>query len=147
MAVATANTPGHTKKITTNAFLLMGYCVGNFISPFFFLTSQVPTYNLPLGMMFFCIAIQVLSIAGIGLLLWWRNKKRAGVQETGSEAYEKGFLDLTDLENEHFKVSYINFFDMVCILLMLCSVYTRCGERLPNGHELKRGLFLCVRSS
>lgn len=107
MSVATANTAGHTKKITTNAFLLMGYCLGNFIGPFFFLTNQAPTYNLGVGMMFFCIAVQVFCIVAIWGLLIWRNKKRRGGW-VGNEvkAQENGFLDMTDLENEQFKYVY-----------------------------------------
>lgn len=35
MSVAAANTAGHTKKATTNTILLIGYCLDNFIEPFF----------------------------------------------------------------------------------------------------------------
>ncbi|KAH6670419.1 major facilitator superfamily transporter [Halenospora varia] len=93
MSVATANTAGHTKKITTNAFLLMGYCLGNFIGPFFFLTSQAPTYNLGVGMMFFCVAVQVLSIVGVLLLFVWRNKKRReGWRHMSTAPFTVGFF-------------------------------------------------------
>jgi len=108
MSVATANTAGHTKKITTNAFLLIGYCLGNFIGPFFFKTSQSPRYNLGVGMMFFCVGIQVLSICGIWVLLWLRNKSRRATQIESDEieAYEDGFRDLTDFQNKHFRYVY-----------------------------------------
>lgn len=107
MAVATANTSGHTKKITTNAFLLMGYCLGNFIGSFFFLTEQAPTYNLGVGVMFFCVAVQVICIVGIWVLFIYRNRKRAaGWIGHEAKAHENGFLDLTDLENEQFKYVY-----------------------------------------
>lgn len=107
MSVATANTAGHTKKITTNAFLLIGYCLGNFIGPFFFVTSQAPRYNLGVGMMFFCIGIQVIAICSIWALLWKRNaarRKITGGQDT-VEGYANGFKDVTDKENTFFKVS------------------------------------------
>lgn len=108
MSVATANTAGHTKKVTTNAFLLIGYCLGNFIGPFFFIADQAPRYNLGVGMMFFCIGMQVLSIVAIWVVLWRRNTTRAktNVSEVDAvEGYEMGFRDLTDLENLHFRVS------------------------------------------
>jgi hypothetical protein len=109
MSVATANTAGHTKKVTTNAILLIGYCLGNFIGPFFFLAEQAPQYELGVGMMFFCIGIQVLSIVAIWILFWQRNKSRASATITERDAiegYENGFKDLTDLENVHFKYVY-----------------------------------------
>jgi ACS family allantoate permease-like MFS transporter len=117
MAVATANTAGHTKKITTNALLLIGYCLGNFIGPFFFKKEQAPTYNLGVGMMFFCIALQVICLIGIGALFWVRNKKRRslidGVDPTdgsNSKEYERGLLDETDLENPYFKVCFLDHY-------------------------------------
>lgn len=108
MSVATANTAGHTKKITTNAMLLIGYCLGNFVGPFFFKTEQAPLYPLGVGMMFSCIAIQVLSLIGIWALLWWRNRSRRSLWPDVSEeeAAERGFLDETDWENKYFKYVY-----------------------------------------
>lgn len=111
MAVATANTAGHTKKITTNAILLIGYCLGNFVGPFFFKTYQKPVYSLGVGMMFFCIALQVICLVGIWVLLWFRNRTRKALTEglspeedSGAQGYERAFLDETDLQNPYFKV-------------------------------------------
>lgn len=108
MSVATANTAGHTKKITTNAMLLIGYCLGNFIGPFFFKTEQAPVYPLGVAMMFFCIAVQVMCLVGIWVLLWMRNKSRRTVREAASveQMYERGFLDETDKENLFFQYVY-----------------------------------------
>ncbi|KAJ4368343.1 hypothetical protein N0V83_006699 [Neocucurbitaria cava] len=100
---------GVQMKITTNAFLLIGYCLGNFIGPFFFLAEQAPQYELGVGMMFFCIGVQVLSIVGLWVLLWMRNKSRASAnvsEQDVIEGYENGFRDLTDKENVHFKYVY-----------------------------------------
>lgn len=108
MSVATANTAGHTKKITTNAMLLIGYCLGNFVGPFFFKTDQAPLYPLGVGMMFFCVAVQIVSLVAIWVLLWFRNKSRRDLHETSNErqAWERGLLDETDLENKYFKYVY-----------------------------------------
>jgi hypothetical protein len=113
MSVATANTAGHTKKITVNAMVLIGYCLGNFIGPFFFKTEQAPVYPLGVGMMFFCIAVQVLSLVALWVLLWMRNRERRGICEREGVdevrrlrlAYENGMQDETDLQNEFFQVS------------------------------------------
>ena len=106
MSVATANTAGHTKKITTNAMLLIGYCLGNFVGPFFFKAPQAPRYNLGVGMMFFCIGVQVLCISGIWLLLWRRNaaSKHLRTVENAMQARELGLQDVTDRKNPYFEV-------------------------------------------
>jgi ACS family allantoate permease-like MFS transporter len=44
----TANTAGHTKKVTVDALVFIAYCVSNIIAPQFFKASQAPMY--PLGM-------------------------------------------------------------------------------------------------
>ncbi|KAL4753104.1 hypothetical protein BDW72DRAFT_191466 [Aspergillus terricola var. indicus] len=114
MSVATANTAGHTKKITTNALLIIGYCSGNFVGPFFFKPDQQPMYPLGVGMMFFCIVMQVVCLVGLLLLLWWRNSKRealwrerrVGEEERAVWASERGMLDQTDFENEYFQYVY-----------------------------------------
>ncbi|CAI0647092.1 unnamed protein product, partial [Colletotrichum noveboracense] len=110
MSVATANTAGHTKKITTNAMLLIGYCVGNFIGPFFFKTEQAPRYTLGVAMMIFCVGLQIACLAGIWVLLWTRNHSRktehAESPENEQQAYERGLLDQTDFENKYFKYVY-----------------------------------------
>ncbi|KAL2818646.1 major facilitator superfamily domain-containing protein [Aspergillus granulosus] len=114
MSVATANTAGHTKKITTNATLLIGYTLGNFIGPFFFKTEQAPVYPLGVGMMFFCIAVQVLCLLALWGLLWMRNRSRQGKWEAEGVnegdrvrmGYERGMRDETDLENEFFQYVY-----------------------------------------
>lgn len=108
MSVATANTAGHTKKITTNAILLIGYCLGNFVGPFFFKTEQAPLYPLGVAMMFFCIAVQVASLVGIWVLLWARNKSRKEEHRPGNEeqSWERGLRDETDLQNKYFKYVY-----------------------------------------
>jgi MFS transporter, ACS family, allantoate permease len=111
MAVATANTAGHTKNITTNAMLLIGYCLGNFVGPFF-KREQKPVYILGVGMMFFCITLQVICLIGICVLLWARNRKRLAMTEGVDPAdggadvrgYERAFLDETDQQNPYFKV-------------------------------------------
>lgn len=111
MSVATANTAGHTKKITTNAMLIIGYCLGNFIGPFFFKKYQSPRYTLGVGMMFFSVGLQVLCLLGIWGLLWRRNRIRRAFhssmpsRDIQMKAIERGDMDETDLQNEYFTVS------------------------------------------
>ncbi|KAF5022861.1 hypothetical protein F66182_5094 [Fusarium sp. NRRL 66182] len=108
MSVATANTAGHTKKVTTIAMLLIGYCIGNFIGPFFFKTEQEPWYPLGVGMMLFCIAAEMTCLVALWLLLWSRNRSRKTehAPENEEQAWHRGFLDETDLENKYFRYVY-----------------------------------------
>ncbi|KXJ89931.1 allantoate permease [Microdochium bolleyi] len=110
MSVATANTAGHTKKITTNAMLLIGYCLGNFIGPFFFRSEQAPRYPLGVAMMIVCVGLQILCLGGMLTLFWRRNKSRkeyhAPTQENEQRGYELSLSDETDLQNKHFKYVY-----------------------------------------
>lgn len=48
LGINTANTAGHTKKVTTNALIFIAYCASNIIAPQFFKADQAPLY--PLGM-------------------------------------------------------------------------------------------------
>ncbi|KAI9741647.1 MAG: hypothetical protein M1834_000031 [Cirrosporium novae-zelandiae] len=122
MSVSTANTAGHTKKVTTNAILIIGYCLGNFIGPFFFLDDQAPTYGLGVGMMFFCIVVQVLSILGIWGVLWRRNRRRGREVVEGSEqqARDEALLDLTDWQKKYFKVSFYLFIPLPRLPVLDC---------------------------
>jgi ACS family allantoate permease-like MFS transporter len=108
MSVVTANTAGHTKKATSAAILLIGYCLGNFIGPFFFLSEQAPRYQLGVGMMLTCIGIQVLCILGAWALLWNRNRRRAASNTMRThdlvDGQSRALNDETDLENPNFKV-------------------------------------------
>ncbi|KAL4782174.1 major facilitator superfamily domain-containing protein [Aspergillus varians] len=108
-------------KITTNAMVIIGYCLGNFVGPFFFKTAQAPVYPLGVGMMFFCIAVQVACLVVLWGLLWWRNLGRREVcRERGvgervrlTLAYERGMGDETDFENEYFQVSLLRLFWLI----------------------------------
>lgn len=114
MSVATANTAGHTKKITTNAMLLIGYCLGNFVGPFFFKAEQAPRYPLGVAMMIFCVGMQIVCLCSIWALLWFRNRSRkaehADSRENEQQAHERGLLDQTDLQNKYFRVSHCQTF-------------------------------------
>jgi ACS family allantoate permease-like MFS transporter len=109
MSVVTANTAGSTKKSTSAAMLLIGYCLGNFIGPFFFRKPQAPRYELGVGMMLTCIGIQLLSIVSLYLLFVARNRKRAAENalspERIAEGEMRGLGDETDFQNPNFKVS------------------------------------------
>ncbi|KAI4917328.1 hypothetical protein J4E90_003835 [Alternaria incomplexa] len=46
LGINTANTAGHTKKVTVNALVFIAYCISNIIAPQFFKADQAPLYPL-----------------------------------------------------------------------------------------------------
>lgn len=74
VSVATENIAGHIKKIIINTTFLISYCLEKFVRPFIFKTYQAPEYSLGVGMIFFCIGVQVKCQIGIRALLWLGNR-------------------------------------------------------------------------
>ena len=112
LSLQIANTAGHTKKVVTNAVLFLGYCTGNIAGPFFYKTSQTPTYPLGIWSMIVSHLIEVVLI----LTFWWLMKRENGRRDRLQAAEEGGlegrdldataFGDLTDRENLNFRYIY-----------------------------------------
>ena len=105
LSLQTANTAGHTKKVVTNAALFLGYCTGNIAGPFFYKTSQSPTYSLGIWSMITSHLLEVCTIILLWVLLSNENRRRDRIQsemEGGLEGRDldaTAFGDLTDREN------------------------------------------------
>ncbi|KAI1169688.1 putative MFS allantoate transporter [Nemania sp. FL0916] len=117
LSLQTANTAGHTKKVVTNAVLFLGYCTGNannftIIGPFFYLTSQAPSYELGIWSMIVSHLIEALIITVLWFLLRRENSRRDQLQaaaEGGLEGRDldtTAFADMTDRENMNFRYIY-----------------------------------------
>ncbi|KAK7421714.1 hypothetical protein QQZ08_009802 [Neonectria magnoliae] len=113
---------GYTKKLTRNVMFMLGYSVGNLVSPQIWVQSAGPRYYGAWASMI------VVSWFGTPVILWIiqfilsrRNKERqeylANLSEDERDGYveqvdetgevvrvkvELAMLDLTDLENKHF---------------------------------------------
>ncbi|EER33709.1 hypothetical protein CTRG_02527 [Candida tropicalis MYA-3404] len=101
-----SNVAGHTKKITTNAILLISYCVGNLIGPQTFISNQAPKYQGAKIAIVVCGFINVGTLIAILLSYVWENRRRNSqpqVDMSHIENYE--FADLTDKENPNFRYS------------------------------------------
>jgi hypothetical protein len=104
LGLNTANTAGHTKKVTTNALVFIAYCLSNIVAPQFFLSRQAPVYALGITVI---LGSYVLSAAFIVLYAAYRiheNRRRNRVDAaTGERVHvDTDFKDLTDKENIHF---------------------------------------------
>ncbi|KAG0686503.1 hypothetical protein C6P40_003927 [Pichia californica] len=103
----TSNVAGHTKKITINAFYLIGYCVGNLIGPQTFIASQAPQYRGGQISMVVCYAVSTILIAWLYYNYWSENKRRDALLAEGTlelpDIENIEFADLTDKENVKFR--------------------------------------------
>ena len=105
LGLNTANTAGHTKKVTTNALIFIAYCVSNIIAPQFFKANQAPIYTLGLAAVFVAYGLSFITIALYAAYCWNENRKRDAIDEAaGQRAHtDTDFRDLTDKQNIHFR--------------------------------------------
>lgn len=103
-----SNTAGHTKKVTTTAIYLIGYCVGNLIGPQTFVTKQAPGYIGGKIAMVACYSVAFVLVCIIYLNYYLKNKKKeklvSQMDLSDFKAIQNSeFADLTDIENPTFK--------------------------------------------
>jgi len=99
------NTAGHTKKVLTNAILLVGSTTGTLAGPQ--LTKNDPTYAKVKLVMAICPACCVAILAVIRFLNIYENRRRdKKAAELGiTHTPDIEFMDLTDGENVEFRYS------------------------------------------
>lgn len=105
LGLITANTAGHTKKVTTNALVFIAYCVSNIIGPQFFLSQQAPLYPLGTAAILGSYVLSTIIIILYATYCWWENRRRDAVDEARGQRIHQDtdFRDLTDRENIHFR--------------------------------------------
>ncbi|KAF5506705.1 putative transporter [Colletotrichum siamense] len=105
LGINSANTAGHTKKVTTNAIVFAAYCISNIIGPQFFKSSQAPLYPLGMGAMLVSYALSIFTMVLYMLYCWNENRRREKLdQDAGRRVHlDTDFQDLTDRENIHFR--------------------------------------------
>ncbi|KAK0484054.1 major facilitator superfamily domain-containing protein [Armillaria novae-zelandiae] len=113
-------TSGHTKRITTNALVLIGYCVGNFAGPFVWKKRYQPRNHVPWTLIAASNLASGILLLILRFMLATENKRRDMNQhdDTYDDVYvthvnadgtteerkvDKAFLDLTDIQNKDFR--------------------------------------------
>ncbi|KAI0725010.1 major facilitator superfamily domain-containing protein [Fomitopsis betulina] len=109
-------TAGHTKRVTTNAIVMVGYAVGNSVGPQYWQTRYQPRNRVPWAILAACWAASLLILLATRFYLAAENRKRDReprdatyddvyvVDEKGEEKkVDKAFLDLTDMQNRDFR--------------------------------------------
>lgn len=113
---ASTSCSGHTKKLTRNAMVIVGYSIANIISPQLWRQKDGPRY-VPAWIVQIVLSFFVAPL--IALVIWFilNNRNKVRKQVLAEEGEAKGFvsddsngelevdganLDLTDLENDRF---------------------------------------------
>jgi len=100
------NTSGHTKKVLTNAVLLLGSTSGTLTGPQ--ITKNDPTYHkvklamwvCPLLVCFFLVLLRIINV-----LENRKRDRRAAAAGGQTHVMNSEFMDLTDGENPEFRYS------------------------------------------
>ncbi|CAK7896337.1 allantoate permease [[Candida] anglica] len=104
ISVVASNVAGHTKKVTTNAIYLIGYCVGNLIGPQTFRQNEAPVYQ---GAKTAIVVCQIIALTALGAIWYayiWENKKKEKANPDDFPTFDnQEFADLTDTENINFR--------------------------------------------
>ncbi|OJT10662.1 hypothetical protein TRAPUB_12823 [Trametes pubescens] len=115
-----STTAGHTKRLTTNTIVMIGYAVGNAVGPQYWEKRYQPRNELPWLILSICWAVSALLLLTTRAYLSWENarRERAGPDERYNDMritekhsdgtvmgkrVEKAFLDLTDMQNRDFR--------------------------------------------
>ncbi|KAG8853265.1 hypothetical protein FRB96_008349 [Tulasnella sp. 330] len=118
LSLITSNTGGQTKKMILAATIWLGACIGNIAGPFFYKTSQAPTYRLGIGSMLVANCLEVLIILILRIIFIRANKAKerraaelqaeaeAGHSKPLPEENDTAFSDMTDKENINFRYVY-----------------------------------------
>ncbi|KZS99641.1 MFS general substrate transporter [Laetiporus sulphureus 93-53] len=112
-----STTAGHTKRVTMNAIVMVGYAVGNAVGPLYWQDQYKPRYRVPWSILSACWFVSMLLLLTIRWVLARENARREREEhdpaydevyitdeKTGKEVkVDKAFLDLTDMQNRDFR--------------------------------------------
>ncbi|KAB8220197.1 major facilitator superfamily domain-containing protein [Aspergillus novoparasiticus] len=114
MSLISSNIAGFTKKMTVSVMVFVGYCVGQIITPQFFLSEEAPTYPTGFRAYFVTSSMMIAVEAALMFYLLSENKRRdkraleSGASQSTSEhrIVETDLLDLTDWERAQFRYAW-----------------------------------------
>ncbi|TFK76190.1 MFS general substrate transporter [Pluteus cervinus] len=114
------STAGHTKRITTNAIVLIFYAIGNAAGPLMWEAKYQPRNRVPWLILTACFVVSALLLLALRTMLAMENAKRekeavddrfdnvyiSQIQPDGKaveKRVDRAFLDLTDRQNKQFR--------------------------------------------
>lgn len=113
LSLITSNTGGQSKKMIVSGMIWFGACIGNIASPFFYITSQAPSYHLGIGSLLVANCIEFALLFVLRYAFMWENKRKQRQRDELAinnhriqDANETTFADLTDKQNINFEYVY-----------------------------------------
>ncbi|KAF4953229.1 hypothetical protein FGADI_6204 [Fusarium gaditjirri] len=104
MSMLSSNIAGFTKKSTASVMMFLGYCLGQFTGPQFFITHEAPQFQT--AFKGFYSSVSAMIILEIVLLIYIRyqnhRRGRREVQEFREVNISRDDLDLTDWQQGSF---------------------------------------------
>lgn len=104
-ALVSSNVSGYTKKTTSGAIYLIGYCLGNLIGPQTFQAKDAPKYSPAKITMVAFYVVTLVTIPTLYFVNLRENKRRDKLAAEGQITHHLNseFADLTDKENLEFR--------------------------------------------
>jgi hypothetical protein len=116
LSLITSNTGGQSKKMIVAGMIWFGSCLGSIVSPFFYKTSQAPTYQLGIASLLVANFLQFILFIVFRYVYIWENRRKEnyraeqrqrGIVENNAEGLNAtAFRNLTDKENPNFVYVY-----------------------------------------
>ncbi|KAH8814585.1 major facilitator superfamily domain-containing protein [Flagelloscypha sp. PMI_526] len=92
-----STTAGHTKKVTTNAIMLIAYCIGNSAGPFMWQNKYKPRNRIPwiiIVICYFCCQCLLLIIR----FILSRENTRRDAEKHGEDPFDDVWIEKVDTE-------------------------------------------------
>lgn len=129
-----STTAGHTKRLTTNAIVMIGYAVGNSAGPQYWKKQYQPRNHIPWLILSICWAVSALILLALRVYLARENAKRE--KEGPDTRYEDVYIEEKNSDGTVVEKKV----DKVCLLwihLLWLDVdvdWTPLGVLGPHGH-------------
>ncbi|KAF5566587.1 DAL5-Allantoate ureidosuccinate permease [Fusarium napiforme] len=127
MSMLSSNIAGFTKKSTASVMMFLGYCLGQFTGPQFFITHEAPQYQTAFRGFYSSVSAMIALEIVLLVYIKYQNHRRGRreVQEICNANVDRDDLDLTDWQQGSFRYIWLAImFAWSCTLLIcLCAVF------------------------
>ncbi|KAF5652158.1 allantoate and ureidosuccinate permease [Fusarium sp. NRRL 25303] len=105
MSMISSNIAGFTKKSTASVMMFLGYCLGQFTGPQFFITHEAPRFQTAFKGFYSSVAAMVVLEIVLLIYIKYQNHRRdrRQVQEIHNVNISGDDLDLTDWQQDSFR--------------------------------------------
>ncbi|KIA75774.1 pantothenate transporter [Aspergillus ustus] len=115
MSLISSNVAGFTKKMTASVMVFVAYCIGQIITPQFFISAEAPRYPTGFRAYFVTAAMMIVIEALLMVYLITENRRRdkrseapITLDDEGNQhiILESDLMDLTDWEQPNFRYTW-----------------------------------------